>query len=69
MKKQNWNLNQPSKRPEIRDSFYKGLDDDSYFSNFIETKAIFRIKWKIKHFVFAHTPRWLKDFIKKLLGK
>ena len=69
VKKQNWNLNQPSKRPEIRDSFYKGLDDDSYFSNFIETKAIFRIKWKIKHFVFAHTPRWIKDSIKKLLGR
>ena len=69
IKKENWNLNQPSIRPEIRDSFYKDIDDDSYFSNFIETKTIFQIKWKIKHFVFAHTPRWLKDFIKRILGR
>ena len=69
IQKENWNLNQPSIRPEIRDSFYKDIDDDSYFSNFIETKTIFQIKWKIKYFVFAHTPRWLKDFIKKILGR
>ena len=69
VQKQNWNLNQPSKRPESRDSFYKDIDEDFYFSKFIEANTIFKIKWKIKHFVFAHTPRWIKDSIKKLLGR
>lgn len=69
VQKQNWNLNQPSKRPEVRDSFYKDIDEDCYFSQFVETKISFIIKWKIKHFVFSVTPRWLKDYIKKILGK
>lgn len=69
IQKENWNLNQPSIRPKIRGSFYKSIDEPFFFSQFIETQASFKIKWKIKRIVFAITPRCVKDFIKKVLGR